>query len=93
MRNEKVLFMVQAAAIAAVYVVLTVLFAPFSFGQVQVRLAEALTVLPVFTPAAIPCSLLGRLICNLTGGAILLDSILGSLATLPRAIGSYLLGT
>ena len=54
MRDKKVLFIVQAAAIAAIYVVLTVVFAPLSFGEVQVRFAEALTVLPFFTPAAIP---------------------------------------
>ena len=54
MQNKKVLFWVQAAMIAAIYVVLTVLFAPFSFGEIQVRIAEALTILPVFTPAAIP---------------------------------------
>ncbi len=53
MRNKKVLFTVQAAAIAAIYVVLTVLFAPIGFGSVQVRFSEALTVLPYFTPAAI----------------------------------------
>lgn len=50
MRNKKVLFTVQAAAIAAIYVVLTVLFAPIGFGSVQVRFSEALTVLPYFTP-------------------------------------------
>jgi len=90
MRNKKVLFLAQAALIAAVYVVLTVLFAPFSFGQVQVRLAEALTVLPVFTPAAIPGLFIGCIIGNLTGGAIPLDVILGGFATLLGAIGTYL---
>ena len=43
MRNQRITFMTQAAMIAAVYVVLTYVFAPFSFGEVQVRLAEALT--------------------------------------------------
>ncbi|MBR3719981.1 MAG: QueT transporter family protein, partial [Firmicutes bacterium] len=52
--NKKTLFLVQAALIAAIYVVLTVVFAPFSFGEVQVRIAEALTILPVFLPAAVP---------------------------------------
>ena len=51
MKNKSVLFMAQAAMIAAIYVVLTIVFAPFSFGEVQVRIAEALTILPVFTPA------------------------------------------
>ena len=46
MKNKSVLFMAQAAMIAAIYVVLTIVFAPFSFGEVQVRIAEALTILP-----------------------------------------------
>lgn len=54
MKNKNVAFMTQAAMIAAIYVVLTYVFAPFSFGEVQIRIAEALTILPVFTPAAIP---------------------------------------
>ena len=54
MKKQNVVFMTQAAMTAAIYVVLTVVFAPFSFGEIQVRLAEALTILPAFTPAAIP---------------------------------------
>ena len=57
MKKEKtisVLFLVQSAMIAAIYVVLTIVFAPISFGQIQFRIAEALTILPAFTPAAIP---------------------------------------
>lgn len=91
MKNKSVLFMTQAAMIAAVYVVLTVLFAPFGFGEVQVRIAEALTILPVFTPAAIPGLCIGCLIGNLIGGAVLPDIIFGSLATLIGAYGTYLL--
>ena len=48
MKNKNVAFMTQAAMIAAIYVVLTYVFAPFSFGEVQIRIAEALTILPVF---------------------------------------------
>ena len=91
MRNKKVLFLVQAALIAAIYVVLTMVFAPLSFGAVQVRFAEALTVLPFFTPAAIPGLFVGCLIGNLTGGAIPLDIACGSIATLLGAIGTYAL--
>ena len=54
MKNKGTHFLVQGAAIAAVYVVLTLVFAPLSFGEVQIRFSEALTVLPFFTPAAIP---------------------------------------
>ena len=52
MKNKNVAFMTQAAMIAAIYVVLTYIFAPISFGEIQVRIAEALTILPLFTPAA-----------------------------------------
>ncbi len=91
MRNKRIQFMTHAAMIAAIYVVLTVLFAPFSFGEIQVRLAEALTVLPYFTSAAIPGLAIGCLIGNAIGGAILPDIIFGSLATLIGAAITYLL--
>lgn len=91
MKNKKVLFLVRAAMIAAIYVVLTVIFLPISFGEIQVRIAEALTILPVFTPAAIPGVFVGCLIGNILGGAILPDIIFGSLATLIGAIFTYLL--
>ena len=54
MKNKTVLFVTKAAMIAAVYVVLTIVLAPISFGQVQLRVSEALTIMPVFTAAAIP---------------------------------------
>lgn len=91
MKEKKTLFMTQAAMIAAVYVVLTVVFAPIAFGQVQIRIAEALTILPLFTPAAIPGLFIGCLIGNIVGGAVLPDIIFGSLATLIGAIFTYLL--
>ena len=91
MKNKKVLFLVQAAMIGAIYVVLNLLFQPFSFGQIQVRIAEALTILPIFTPAAIPGLFVGCLIGNILGGSILPDIIFGSLATLIGAIFTYLL--
>ena len=86
MKNKNVAFMTQAAMIAAIYVVLTYVFAPFSFGEVQIRIAEALTILPVFTPAAIPGLFVGCIVGNILGGAILPDIIFGSIATL---IGSF----
>ena len=86
MQNKKLLFLSQAAMIAAVYVVLTYVFAAFSFGEIQVRISEALTILPVFTPAAIPGLFIGCLLGNLLGGALVPDIIFGSLATL---IGAF----
>ena len=91
MRDRKVTFIAQAAMIAAIYVILTVLFAAYSFGQIQVRIAEGLTILPFFTPAAIPGLFIGCLIGNFLGGAVPPDIIFGSLATLIGAAGSYAL--
>ena len=89
--QSKALFLAQAAMIAAIYVVLTVLGASLAFGEVQVRISEALTILPVFTPAAIPGLFIGCLIGNILGGAILPDIIFGSLATLIGAVFTWLL--
>lgn len=91
MQNKKVLYLVQGAAIAAIYVVLVILFNYWSFGPIQFRIAEALTILPFFTPAAIPGLFTGCLLANLLGGAIPADIIFGSLATLAGALGSYAL--
>ena len=90
MKKSNTAFLSQAAMIAAVYVVLTYVFAPFSFGEIQVRIAEALTILPLFTPAAIPGLFIGCLLGNILGGAILPDIIFGSIATLIGAFGTYM---
>lgn len=89
MKDKKVLFLVHAAAIAAIYVVLTLVFAPFSFGEIQVRVSEAADDPAVFTPAAIPGLFVGCLIGNTVGGAIPIDIICGSLATLIGAFITY----
>ncbi|MEF9840468.1 MAG: QueT transporter family protein [Lachnospiraceae bacterium] len=91
MKNKRVIFLTQAAMIAAIYVVLTMVFAPLSFGEVQVRISEALTILPFFTPAAIPGLFIGCLTGNILGGAILPDIIFGSFATLAGACVTYYL--
>ena len=89
MKKPNTAFLSQAAMIAAVYVVLTYVFAPFSFGEIQVRIAEALTILPLFTPAAVPGLFIGCLTGNILGGAILPDIIFGSTATLLGALFTY----
>ena len=91
MKSKNTMFLVQAAAIGAIYVVLTLLFAPLSYGEVQVRFSEALTILPYFTPAAIPGLFVGCILSNLLGGAIPVDIIFGSIATLIGAVGTYML--
>lgn len=89
MRDKKILFITQTAVIAAIYVVLIYVFNPISFGPIQVRVAEALTVLPYFTPAAVPGVTIGCFLSNLLTGQDMLDVIFGTLATLIGAIGSY----
>ena len=91
MKKKSVLFMTQASMIATIYVVLTIIFAPFGFGNIQVRIAESLTILPAFTPAAIPGLFIGCIIGNLIGGAVLPDIIFGSIATLIGACFTFLL--
>lgn len=92
MRNKKVTYMLQAAMIAAIYVVLVIIFDYWSFGVIQFRVAEALTILPVFTPAAIPGLFVGCILANFMGGSILVDVIFGSIATLIGAVGTYFIG-
>ena len=91
LRSKETLKITQGAIIAALYVVLTMVFAPISFGVVQVRVAEAFTILPLFTPAAIPGLFVGCLIANIMGGCVAVDVIFGSLATLIGALGGYML--
>lgn len=87
--NMKTRFMVQAALISAIYVVITIAFAPISYGPVQVRISEMLTVLPFFTPAAIPGLFIGAIIANAYGGLGIIDVVVGSSATLIAALLTY----
>ena len=93
MKNKGVVFIVQGAMIAALYVVLTMLANALGLSSysIQIRFSEALCILPFFTPAAIPGLWIGCLIANLMTGAIIWDIIFGSLATLIGAVGTYLL--
>lgn len=91
MRNKRVLHMVQAALIAAMYVVLTWVanLLRLANGVIQVRFSEALTILPFFTPAAIPGLFVGCIISNTITGAAVWDILFGSLATLIGAFFTY----
>ena len=81
------------ALIAAMYVALTYLAAQFglSSGVIQLRLSEALCVMPIFTAAAIPGLALGCFLANALTGAVVLDVVMGAIATLIGAVGTYLL--
>lgn len=87
------LSLVQAAMIAALYVVLTFIANAFGLANhvIQVRFSEALTILPFFTSAAIPGLFIGCLLSNILTGCALPDIVFGSLATLIGALGTYAL--
>ena len=91
--NKKVLFIVHASVIAALYVVLTFVANAFGLANyaVQVRFSEALTILPFFTPAAIPGLTLGCLLSNILTGCALPDIIFGTFATLIAAVFTWML--
>ena len=90
-QNRHLYLMVYGAAIAAIYVALTMSFSAISFGPVQFRISEALCILPFFTPAAIPGLFIGCFLSNLLCGAAVMDVVFGSIATLIGAVGSYCL--
>ena len=93
MKRTKVKTITHAAIIAALYVVLTFIANAMGIasGAVQIRLSEALTILPFFTPAAIPGLFVGCLLSNILVGGVIWDIIFGSLATLIGAVGTYAL--
>lgn len=93
MRRKRTLFVTRAAMIAALYVVLTLIANAFGLANyaIQVRFSEGLTILPYFTSAAIPGLFAGCLLSNILTGAMPLDVIFGSLATLIGALGTYFL--
>ncbi len=89
MKSKSTKYMVQAAAIAGIYAALTLLLMPISYGPLQVRISEVLSILPCVTPAAIPGLFVGCLIGNVMSPYGLPDLICGSLATLLAAFFSY----
>lgn len=91
--NRNLRFLCRGALVAALYVVLTWLCALVGLdkGVIQLRLSEALCVLPAFTGAAVPGLFVGCLLANLLTGSALPDVVFGSLATLIGALGAYLL--
>lgn len=87
-------FITQGAIVAVIYVILTLVSNSLGLasGVVQIRLSEALTILPMFIPAAVPGLFIGCLLANLICGNMLLDVVFGSLATLFGAVGTYYYG-
>lgn len=96
-KHDKLVFLAVSGVIAALYTVVTLALAPLSFANIQFRASEALTLLPLFTPAAIPGLTIGCIISNAIGVATgsniagWVDVIFGSAATLIAAILTRLL--
>ena len=84
--SERVLRITRGAVIAALYAAITIAFQPISYGLVQVRVSEALALLPFVWIEAAPGVFIGCLFANIWGGSGLLDITLGSAATLAAAI-------
>ena len=84
----------SAGLIAALYVLLTFLANLFGLasGVIQFRLSEMLTILPVFTGAAVPGLAIGCLLANILTGCALWDIVFGTFATLLGALGTYFVG-
>lgn len=82
----------RAGVIASLYTVLTYVFAPFAFGPIQIRPAEALCILPLFYADAVPALFIGCALSNLISAYSIFDILLGSLATLLAALCTYAIG-
>lgn len=89
-RRKTVVFLTRGAVIAALYAVLTYLVLPIAGGVIQFRISEMLCILPLFFPEAIPGLFVGCIIANILIGAIPVDIIFGSVATLIGAVGAFL---
>ena len=85
----KLNYLVRVAMVAAIYVVLNIIFAPISYGPIQARIAEALVVLPFIDPSAIMGLFLGCILANIYGGLGMVDIVGGSLCTLIAAYLTY----
>lgn len=90
MKQHRTKYLTEGGIIAALYVVLTMISGLFglSMGPIQLRLSEALCILPCFTPAAVPGLFVGCFLSNILSGAVIWDTIFGSLATLAGAAGT-----
>ena len=91
--KRRTIYLCQAALIAALYVVLTLLAQALGLGSgaIQVRFSEMLCLLPIFLPAAVPGVTVGCFLSALLTGAAWMDILVGPIATLIGAIGTYLL--
>lgn len=89
MRRWNVRMLTSAAAIAALYAAVTLLLAPISFGPMQLRVSEAMTLLPVLWPEAIGGLFVGCFLSNLLGLYGVMDAAIGGMATLVAALMTW----
>ena len=89
--NLSTRYIAQVGIIASLYAALTIVLAPISYGPLQVRISEALTILPFLIPAAVPGLFIGCVVANIYGGLGIYDIVGGSLCTLLAAYLTYLL--
>ena len=88
--NKMTHFLTRAAIVAALYTAVTLVVYPFSFGALQIRISEALTILPFFMPEAVVGLFIGCIISNMfSTNIIILDVIFGSIATLLAGFMTY----
>ncbi|MFA6866178.1 MAG: QueT transporter family protein [Clostridia bacterium] len=89
--NVATIFIAKTGIIAALYAVLTIAFAPISYGAIQCRVSEAMTLLPLFFVEAIPGLIIGCLISNIFSG-VLMDMVFGTLATAIASVLTFYIG-
>lgn len=89
--SKTILFLARSGIIASLYAVLTIVLAPISYGPIQCRISEIMTLFPLFFVEAVPGLIIGCLIANIFSGWWV-DMVFGTLATTIAAIGTYLCG-
>ena len=89
--RKRLVYITEASAIAALYTVITIAIGPLGSAAIQCRIPEAMCVLAIFTPAAIPGMTIGCLISNIATGCLWQDVLFGTLATLIGVVGARLL--
>ena len=89
--RKRLVYITEASAIAALYTVITIAIGPLGNAAIQCRIPEAMCMLAIFTPAAIPGMTIGCLISNIATGCLWQDVLFGTLATLIGVVGARLL--
>lgn len=92
MKKQHIVRLCRAGIFAALYVVLTLPFVTVTISEIQFRPSEALTMLPLLFPEAIPALFIGCMLANWVAGGAILDIFLGAVVTLVAAVCSWLVG-